>query len=211
MNPMNNASPLRLAVLVSGGGTTMQNLAEAISRGELNAQIVCCIASNPHCYAIERAKNLAIPCHIISRKESGTLEAFSARIAATLRDSHTDLALMAGFLSLWHIAPDFQGRVLNIHPALLPKFGGKGMHGEHVHAAVIAAGEKESGCTVHLADNEYDHGPILVQKRVPVLPNDTAETLAKRVFEVECLAYPEAIRLWQAKKNGCHGSGQSNG
>jgi len=198
---MKIASPLRLAAMVSGGGTTMQNIAEVIARGELQAQIVCCIASNSHCYGIERAKRLGIPVHVISRKESGTLEEFSGRIAAVLRQYRTDLALMAGFLSLWNIPADFQGRVLNIHPALLPKFGGKGMHGEHVHAAVIAAGEKESGCTVHFADNQYDHGPIVVQKRVPVLAGDTPDTLAKRVFDMECLAYPEAIRYYQLNHN----------
>jgi phosphoribosylglycinamide formyltransferase-1 len=102
---------------------------------------------------------------------------------------------MAGFLSLWEIPPELHGLVLNIHPALLPKFGGKGMHGHHVHEAVLAAGETESGCTVHYADNTYDTGPIIVQRRVPVRPGDTADTLAARVFEQECIAYPEAIRI----------------
>jgi phosphoribosylglycinamide formyltransferase-1 len=101
---------------------------------------------------------------------------------------------MAGFLSLWTIPPDLAGRVLNIHPALLPKFGGKGMHGHHVHEAVLAAHETESGCTVHYADNTYDTGPIILQRKVPVLPADTPDSLAARVFEQECLAYPEAIR-----------------
>jgi len=194
------ASPVRLTALVSGGGTTMVNIAEVIARGELNAKIVCCIASNAHCGAIEKAQRLNIPVEIISRKESGTLEIFSARIVETLRRHKTDLALMAGFLSLWQIPDDFAARVLNIHPALLPKFGGNGMHGEHVHAAVLAAGEQESGCTVHYADNQYDHGPILVQKRVPVLAGDSVETLAKRVFAAECEAYPEAIRLWMRRQ-----------
>ncbi|HEY3243774.1 MAG TPA: formyltransferase family protein, partial [Phycisphaerae bacterium] len=102
------------------------------------------------------------------------------------------------FLSLWRIPAEFEGRVLNIHPALLPSFGGAGMHGQRVHEAVLAAGCTESGCTVHLADNQYDHGPIVIQRRVPVLPGDTPETLAERVFEQEKLAYPEAIRLFAA-------------
>ena len=194
MIPANPSAPLRLAIMVSGGGTTMQNLAEVIARGELNAQIVCCIASNSACFAIERAKKLNIPVEVISRKESGSLEAFSEKITAALIKYKADLALMAGFLSLWRIPPEYAGKVLNIHPALLPKFGGKGMHGEHVHAEVLAAGEAESGCTVHYADNEYDHGPIILQRRVRVLPGDTAETLAKRVFSAECEAYPDAIR-----------------
>ena len=193
-------SPLRLGILVSGGGTTMQNLAENIARGELDARIVCCIASNRHCFAIQRAKNLHIPLEIITPKDAGTIDEFSCRITDCLRRHHADLALMAGFLSLWRIPQDLRGRVMNIHPALLPKFGGRGMHGHHVHEAVLAAGEKESGCTVHFADNSYDTGPIIVQRRVPVLPGDTADTLAKRVFEQECLAYPEAIRLYAQGK-----------
>ncbi len=190
--------PLRLGVLVSGGGTTMQNLAETIAKGELDAQIVCCIASNSHCFAIQRAKRLNIPVIVIERRKAGSLAVFSHQIAQTLRQHDVELALMAGFLCLWEIPSDFLGRVMNIHPALLPKFGGKGMHGAHVHAAVLAAGETESGCTVHFADNTYDNGPIIVQRRVPVLPGDTPDTLAHRVFEQECLAYPEAIRLYAA-------------
>jgi phosphoribosylglycinamide formyltransferase-1 len=188
--------PLRLAVLVSGGGTTMLNLADKIARGELDARIVGCIAGNRQCAAIERAARLAIPVQVITRKEAGSLEAFSTQISDALRAMHIDLALMAGFLSLWRIPDDLRGMVMNIHPALLPKFGGKGMHGRHVHEAVLAAGESESGCTVHFADNTYDTGPIILQRRVSVLPGDTPDTLAKRVFEQECLAYPEAIRMF---------------
>lgn len=184
-----------MAVLVSGGGTTMQNLAETIASGELDAQFVLCIASNSKCLAIQRARKLGIPVEIISRKDAASVDDFSEKIATSLRRHQVDLALMAGFLSLWRIPADYQGRVLNIHPALLPKFGGKGMHGHLVHEAVLAAGEKESGCTVHIADNSYDSGPILLQRRVPVLPGDTPESLAARVFEQECIAYPEAIRL----------------
>jgi formyltetrahydrofolate-dependent phosphoribosylglycinamide formyltransferase len=186
----------RLAVLISGGGTTLQNMAEVIARGELNAQIVCVIASNAHCFGIERARKLGLPVAVITRKEAGSLEDFSRRITQTLHAAHVDLALMAGFLSLWNIPPEFAGRVMNIHPALLPKFGGKGMHGEHVHEAVLAAGDTESGCTVHFADNSYDTGPMILQRRCPVLPGDTAQTLAARVFVEECLAYPEAVRKW---------------
>lgn len=191
---------LRLGVLVSGGGTTMQNLAEKIARDELDAEIVTCIASNAACGAIEKARRLGIPLRVITRKESGSVAEFSRRIAEELRESRVDLALMAGFLSLWEIPADLRGRVMNIHPALLPKFGGKGMHGHHVHEAVLAAGEKESGCTVHFADNTYDTGPIIVQKRVPVLAEDTVDALAQRVFEQECVAYPEAIQLYAAGK-----------
>ncbi len=198
-------SRLRLGVLVSGGGTTMQNLAEVIALGErggggVDAEIVVCIASNGECLAAERAKRLGIPAEVIARKDSGTLEEFSERIAGALRRHQVELVLMAGFLSLWKIPADFKGRVMNIHPALLPKFGGKGMHGEKVHAAVLAAGETESGCTVHWATDEYDAGPMILQRRVPVLAGDTVETLAKRVFAAECEAYPEAVRGFIAGK-----------
>jgi phosphoribosylglycinamide formyltransferase-1 len=194
--PLTHLPPLRLGILLSGGGTTLQNLAEVIARGEIHAKIACVIASNTTCYGIERATNLQLPLYVITRKDCGTLEAFSERVAHILRHHSINLALMAGFLSLWQIPDDFAGRVLNIHPALLPKFGGKGMHGEHVHAAVINAREVESGCTVHFADNTYDTGPTIIQKKVPVLPSDTPDTLAARVFEQECLAYPEAIRMY---------------
>ena len=189
----------QLGVLISGGGTTMLNVAKVIARGELDARIACVIASNAHCAGIERAGQLGLPVHVITRKEAGSVEEFSRQIAQTLRESHVDLALMAGFLSLWNIPHDFAGRVMNIHPALLPKFGGKGMHGHHVHEAVIAAGETESGCTVHFADNSYDTGPIILQRRCPVLPGDTADSLAARVFVEECIAYPEAIGGWTGK------------
>ncbi len=187
---------LKLGILLSGGGTTLQNLADVIARRELPAQIVCVIASNAHCYGIQRAKNLHIPTHIITRKDHPTLAGFSETIAQTLRDHQVDLTLMAGYLSLWTIPPDFAGKVMNIHPALLPKFGGKGMHGHHVHEAVLAAREIESGCTVHFADNSYDTGPIILQRKVPVFPTDTAEILAARVFVEECIAYPEAVRRY---------------
>jgi formyltetrahydrofolate-dependent phosphoribosylglycinamide formyltransferase len=189
---------LRLGILISGGGTTLENLATVIERGELDATIAVVIASNPTCAGIEKAHRRNLPVHIITRKDSASIEDFSNRIAQTLRDNHVDLALMAGFLSLWQIPEDIT--VMNIHPALLPKHGGKGMHGHHVHQAVIACKDTESGCTIHFANNAYDAGPIILQKKVPVLPNDTPDTLAKRVFQQECLAYPEAIRLFAAGK-----------
>lgn len=192
--------PIRLGILISGGGTTLTNLAETIARGELAAEIVCVIASNAKCFGIQRARNLGLPVFVVTRKEFPDLESFSGEISHLLRHHAVDLACMAGFLSLWTIPEDLAGRVLNIHPALLPKFGGQGMHGHHVHAAVLAAGETESGCTVHYADNTYDTGPILLQRQCPVLPPDTPDTLAARVFVEECLAYPEAIRQWAKQR-----------
>ena len=177
----------------------MVNLAQAIARGELDARIALVIASRPDATGIEKARSLGLPVHIVSRKEYTSVEEFSDAVWSQVRLANVDLVCLAGFLSLLRIPRDFDGRVINIHPALLPRYGGKGMYGHHVHEAVLATGEKESGCTVHVCDNEYDRGEILIQRRCPVLPGDTPDTLAARVFEQECLAYPEAIRAIQQR------------
>ncbi len=192
------ASRLRLAVLLSGSGTTLQNLLDRIQAGTLPAEVVAVISSVPGVFGLERAKNAGIPTTVITRKGAGSLEAFSQAIFDACRSSQADLVCMAGFLQLIQVPDDFLGKVFNIHPALIPAFCGKGYYGHHVHEAVLAYGAKISGCTVHFADNQYDHGPIISQRAVPVLDDDTAETLAKRVFEAECEAYPEAIR-WFAE------------
>lgn len=180
--------PIRLAVLISGSGTTLQNFIDRIADGRLNAVIAGVVSSRADAFGIERAKKAGLPCVVAERGNPDSTW-------AAVREFQPDLVCLAGWLNLLPIPDDFQGRVLNIHPALLPDFGGKGMYGHRVHEAVIRSGVKESGCTVHYADNTYDTGPILVQKRVPVLPGDTPETLAARVFEAECEAYPEAIGL----------------
>lgn len=183
----------RLAVALSGGGTTLLNLHDRIKQGLLNAEIACVIASNDHCKGIERAEQRSLPVNVLPRKTFSDKHAFSDAVFHTCRDAQADLLILAGFLSLLVIPDDFENRVLNIHPSLLPKFGGKGMHGHHVHQAVIDANETTSGCTVHLADNTYDTGPVLLQQTCPVLNSDTADTLADRVFALECDAYPQAI------------------
>lgn len=188
--------PIRLAVLISGGGTTLVNFLKKIKAGELNAEVAVVIASREGIAGIERARESGLACDVIARKTFDSIETFSEAIFDRCRAANVDLVTLAGFLSLIRIPPDFERRVLNIHPALIPAFCGKGFHGHHVHEAVLARGVKLSGCTVHFADNEYDHGPILVQHAVPVLEGDTPETLAARVFEAECEAYPEAIRLF---------------
>lgn len=180
---------MRIAVLLSGGGRSLQNLIDQ----ELPARIVLVISNKADAYGLERARNSSIPAHVVSKKDHPG-EQFSQRIFELCREAKVDLVCLAGFLQLLTIPDDFAGKVLNIHPALLPKFGGHGMYGHHVHEAVLAAGETVSGCTVHIATNEYDRGPIILQKQVPVLPGDTADTLAARVFAAECEAYPEAIR-----------------
>lgn len=183
----------RLAVALSGGGTTLLNLHDRITAGSLHASIACVIASNDHCKGIQRAKDRGLPVHILPRKQYPDKHAFSDAVFAACRDAKADLLILAGFLSLLVIPDDYANRVLNIHPSLLPKFGGQGMHGHHVHQAVIDAHETTTGCTVHLADNTYDTGPTLLQKTCPVLPEDTPDTLADRVFALECDAYPQAI------------------
>lgn len=193
--PSNDTSrrPIRLGVLISGGGTTLVNFLDHVARGTMNAVIPIVIASRPDCGGIARAARAAIPCVVIERKAFSSVDAFSSAIFDQLRSARVDLVTLAGFLSLIHIPEDFTNRVMNIHPSLIPAFCGKGFFGHHVHEAVLERGCKISGCTVHFADNHYDHGPIIVQRSVPVLANDTADTLAARVFDAECTAYPEAI------------------
>lgn len=190
------AQPIRLAVLLSGGGTTLQNLLDRIGDGRLSARVVIVVSNNADAYGLVRAENAGIPAVIVDRKECGSGEEFTGRIFDRVRQSQADLACMAGFLQLLSIPDDFAGRVMNIHPALVPSFCGKGYYGHHVHEAALSYGVKVTGCTVHFADNVYDHGPIILQRTVPVLDDDTPDTLAARVFEQECEAYPEAIRLF---------------
>lgn len=186
---------LRLGMLVSGGGRTVINLHEHIRAGELNATIEVVICSRTDALAVRRARDAGLGVEIVDRKSVPDPQ-FHDRIAELLRAAAVELVCMAGFYCLWRIPPDFAGRVINIHPALLPQFGGQGFYGDRVHQAVLASGAKESGCTVHLADDAYDHGPAILQRRVPVFENDTPATLASRVFEEECTAYPQAVAMF---------------
>ncbi len=190
---------IKLAVLLSGTGRTLQNFLDEIAAGRLNASVQVVVSSSSTAYGLDRAREAGIDAHVVRRRDFETQETFSEAITAEIDGYDVDLILGAGFTQLYKFPPRFAGRMLNMHPALLPKFGGQGMYGHHVHAAVLAAGETESGCTVHIADHEYDRGPNVLQKTVPVLPGDTPETLAQRVFEAECEAYPEAVRLVAAK------------
>ncbi len=190
---------IRLAVLVSGSGTTLQNFLDHIADGRLDASVEVVISSNSTAYALERAKGAGIDTHVVRRRDFESQEAYSEAVTAVLKGYDVELIAAAGYTQRYVFPDRFEGRMLNTHGALLPKFGGQGMWGHHVHEAVLAAGETESGCTVHIADHEYDRGPVLVQKKVPVLPDDTPEMLAARVQEAEREAYPEAIRLMAAK------------
>ena len=187
-----NAKP-RLAAFISGGGRSLQNLAKACAHGEPDAEIVLVISSNADAYGLTRAKNLGIPSMVLPRNSFPDLKAYSDAHFDLCRKHRVDIVCLLGFLRLLRIADDFQNRVINVHPALLPAFGGKGMYGHHVHEAVLKAGATESGCTVHYCDDQYDHGTIIHQRRCPVLPDDTPETLAARVFEEEKKAFPEAL------------------
>jgi formyltetrahydrofolate-dependent phosphoribosylglycinamide formyltransferase len=191
---------IRLGILISGSGRTMVNIQELIKQKELNAEIASVISSRSETAGVEKAKATKLPLEIIRKKDFPDIESFSKKISKTLLAAKVDLVLQAGWLCLWKIPPQFENRVMNIHPALLPAFGGQGMWGHHVHEAVLKAGCKISGCTVHFCTNEYDKGPIVLQRTCPVMDDDNADSLAARVFEQECIAYPEAIRLFAAEK-----------
>jgi len=187
---------LKVAVLLSGGGTTLENLFTHIAEGKLDAEIVVVGSSRKDAYGLERAHNHGVPSFVVPSRQYRDARRFSGAIFEELGRHEYDLLVLAGFMCLITLPPELVGRAMNIHPALIPAFCGKGYYGHYVHEAVLRYGAKVSGCTVHFVDNVYDHGPIIVQKAVPVLEDDTPETLAARVFEKECEAYPEAIRLF---------------
>ncbi|MGA2259311.1 MAG: phosphoribosylglycinamide formyltransferase [Thermoguttaceae bacterium] len=187
--------PFRIAVLISGSGTTLKNLIEKIAAGRLHVQIALVISSGPDARGLQFARDAGIPTAVVPPSCFVSQEEFSQAILDHCRAVQVDLVVMAGFLKRVTIAEDFANRVTNIHPGLVPAFCGRGFYGHHVHQAVIDYGAKLSGCTIHYADNQYDHGPVILQRAVPVLDDDTADTLAARVFEAECEAYPEAIQL----------------
>ncbi|HWE96662.1 MAG TPA: phosphoribosylglycinamide formyltransferase [Tepidisphaeraceae bacterium] len=191
-------NPIKLAVLVSGSGTTFQNLADQIAAGALSAEIKLVIGSRPGLVGLQKAAAAKVMNFVVDRREYDDCAAFSKQVFSLCDDAGVDLICLGGWLCLLDIPATYHGRVVNIHPALLPAFGGKGMYGRRVHQAVLDHGCKISGCTVHFVDGAYDNGPIILQRTCAVEENDTAETLAHRVFEEEKIAYPEAIRLFQA-------------
>lgn len=189
--------PIRIVALISGGGRTVQNLVQRTAAGELAGEIVQVVASRD-CAGVPLCREAGLPVQVVRRRDYPSVEAFSAALDEVVLAVRPDLVCLAGFLSLWQFPDSLDGKVMNIHPALLPSFGGPGMHGHHVHEAVLRAGCKVSGVTVHFCDHQYDAGPIIVQKCVPVLDGDTPDSLAARVFKAECQAYPEAINLFAA-------------
>lgn len=192
-------SPLRLTVLISGGGTTLKNLLEKIAKRQLDAQIDLVISSTAQAGGLKHAQAAGVATQTVDPRDFGADEAgqaaFSQAIFDACRAAGSHVVVMGGFLKFVPIPPDFEWRVVNIHPALIPAFCGHGFYGQRVHQAVLEYGAKLSGCTVHFVDNEYDHGPIILQQAVPVLDHDTPATLAARVFEAEREAYPAALRL----------------
>ncbi|MBN2490762.1 MAG: phosphoribosylglycinamide formyltransferase [Planctomycetes bacterium] len=186
----------RIAVLLSGSGRTLQNFLDRIVAAAMPGRVVDVIASHSRAFGLERARRAGLPHAVIDPRAGGPPGAFRERLHGRLRDQGVDLVLLAGYLVRFPMSPEWAGRVMNIHPALLPGVGGQGFYGLRVHEAVLASGAAESGCTVHFVDDHYDHGPIILQRRVPVHPDDTPESLAARVFAEELAAYPEAVRLF---------------
>lgn len=190
---------IALAVLVSGSGRSLENLCERIDAGTLQARIALVMSNRADAYALERAKRRGIPTCVVDAEKRLTPQDFSQAAFAAIEASGAELVVLAGFLRLLPIPGAWDGRVLNIHPSLLPAFGGKGYYGDKVHSAVLQRGVQYTGCTVHYVTNEYDAGPILLQKVVQVRPGDDVQALAARVFEAEKEALPEAIHLHCAR------------
>jgi phosphoribosylglycinamide formyltransferase-1 len=202
MSQQPHAAQMNLAVLISGSGRTLKNFIDLAAEGELPIDIRLVISSSAQAGGLKFATEAGIPTLVIRRNDSptgvGGDKLYGDAIFSACRDAGVDFVAMAGFLKLAPLPDDFVGRVVNIHPALIPAFCGHGMYGHRVHQAVLDAGVRVTGCTVHFVDNEYDHGPIIWQQPVPVFDDDTADTLAARVFEVEKEAYPHVLRLLAA-------------
>ncbi|MFO0962358.1 MAG: phosphoribosylglycinamide formyltransferase [Phycisphaerales bacterium] len=193
-----SGAPLRLGALASGTGRTVAGIADACARGELDAVVAVCVVTREGAGAAERCRGRGIPVAVVPPEPAAD---FDDRVDAALRAHGVELVCLCGYLRRLRVGA-WRGRALNIHPALLPDFGGAGMYGRRVHEAVLAAGRRESGCTVHWVDEQYDHGETVLQRRCPVEPGDTPETLAARVFAQEQLAYPQAIAIAAAQVRG---------
>lgn len=198
--------PVNVAVLLSGSGRSLQNLIDRINTGRLDARISLVVSSRADAYGLERARAARIPTALVESRKFRNFIKMSDAITLELDRHPVDLIVLAGFMCFYRIPDRFIGRTMNIHPALIPAFSGKGFYGHFVHEAVLRAGCKITGCTVHFVDNEYDHGPIILQRCVPVQDADTPDTLAARVFEQECETYPEAIQLFAEDRLRIEGS-----
>ncbi len=192
--------PLSVAVLISGSGRTLKNFIDLAAAGDLPLDIRLVISSTPQASGLQHAGSAEIATQVFQRCEAASDADYGQLIFEACRTAEVDFVLMAGFLKLVPVPDDFAGRVLNIHPSLIPAFCGHGMYGSRVHQAVLDYGAKLTGCTVHFVDNEYDAGPIIWQQPVPVFDDDTADMLAARVFEAEKEAYPHVLKLLAAGK-----------
>lgn len=190
--------PLKIAVLISGSGRTLKNFIDLAAAGGLPVEIRLVVSSSANARGLEFAAENGIASMVVQRSTFSTDKEFGDAIFDACRSAGVDYVVMAGFMKLAPVPDDFAGRVVNIHPSLIPAFCGHGMYGDRVHQAVIDAGVKVTGCTVHFVDNIYDHGPIIWQQPVPVFDDDTADTLGKRVFEAEKEAYPQVLKLLAA-------------
>ncbi len=186
--------PLLIAVLLSGTGSTLQNLLDRIVQGTLSAKVVKVISSRANVLGVERAMRANIPTEVIARKTFTTWDEFASTTFDAIKASGAKYVVLAGYMQLLKIPIEFENRVINVHPSLLPAFGGQGMYGHHVHEEVLNYGAKVTGCTVHFVDQEYDHGPVIAQRPVLVQQDDTPETLAARVQQAERELYPEVIQ-----------------
>jgi len=189
---------LKLAVLLSGNGSSLENLFEHIDSGELPAEIVVVLSSKPDAFGLERARRRGVPAIAVPRKQYPVVGDFNDALHAELEAFDIDLVALLGFLSPFELRGRFEGKTLNVHPSLIPAFAGKGFYGARVHQAVLDAGVKLTGATVHFVDEAYDEGPIICQEAVPVLDDDSATSLAARVIEAERRLVPQAIR-WLAE------------
>lgn len=192
--------PLRLAVLISGSGRTLKNFIDLAAEGNLPVDIRLVVSNTEKASGLQHAKTAGISTQVFPRDAYDSDNAFGAAVFDACRAAEVDYVAMAGFLKLVPVPEDFAGRVLNIHPSLIPAFCGTGMYGHHVHQAVLDHGAKITGCTVHFVDGQYDHGPIIWQQPVPVFDDDSADSLAARVFETELEAYPHVLKLLAAGK-----------
>jgi phosphoribosylglycinamide formyltransferase 1 len=202
MSRPSTTDPLKLAVLISGSGRTLKNFIDLAAEGDLPVDIRLVVSSTVKAGGLKHAEEAGIASVVIRREDfpagSAGDKPFGDAVFAACREAGVDYVAMAGFLKLAPVPDDFAGRVLNIHPALIPAFCGPGMYGHRVHQAVLDAGVRVTGCTVHFVDNQYDHGPIIWQQPVPVFDDDTADTLADRVFQSEKEAYPHVLKLLAA-------------
>jgi formyltetrahydrofolate-dependent phosphoribosylglycinamide formyltransferase len=187
---------IKVAILLSGSGTTLQNILDLSATDQLDAKVVCVASSRADAFGLTRAEEAGVPNKAFPRKDFDSVDAFGEAIWNFVDEYEPDLVVLAGFMSLLPVPQRYLGRIMNVHPALIPSFCGQGMYGHHVHQAVLDYGAKLSGVTVHFVDEQYDNGPIILQSAVPVLEDDTADSLAERIQAEERNLYPQAIQMY---------------